>query len=140
MKFHGGLINRMQEGAPVIEVPKVGDGATLYMHSDRHAYTVRMVRVSPSGKTIEIRASRDKAKRVDNNGMSESQTYEFTTEPPLDVPFSENYGQVFKSVSGKPFRQVYAEVNPDAPDGVSLRMGDTILRVGHRDEYYDYSF
>ena len=137
--YDSSLTNRLQEGAAVTEVPKVGDGATLFLYSDRHAYTVRMVRVSPSGKTIEIRASRDEARRTDNNGFSESQDYEYTTEPPLDVPFSEDIGEMFKSVSGKPFRIVYAESNPDAPDGVSLWMGSAILRVGHRDKYYDFS-
>jgi hypothetical protein len=139
MKFYGGLINRMQEGAAVTTVPSVGDGATMFLYSDRHAYTVRTVTVSPSGKTITIRASRDKARRTDSNGFSESQDYEFTTEPPLDVPFSEDIGEVFKSVNGKPFRNVYAELNDKAPDGCSLRMGSTILRVGHRDEYYDFT-
>ena len=103
MKFYGGLVNRMQEGAPVVTVPSVGDGATLYMYSDRHAYTVRTVTVSPSGKTITIRATRDKAVRTDKNGFSESQEYEFTT---VGTPES---GKVFKSVSGKPFRNVYFE-------------------------------
>ena len=136
MKFYGGLINRMQEGAAVTTVPSVGDGATMFLYSDRHAYTVREVTVSPSGKTITIKATRDRAIRKDKNGFSESQEYEFTT---VGTPES---GDVFKSVSGKPFRNVYFEAKPgdtdEWPEG-SLRMGSTILRVGRRDEYYDFT-
>ena len=85
--MHGSVINRLQERSAVIAIPKVGDGATLYLHSDRHAYTVRHVRVSSSGKTITIRATKDKVRRIDNNGMSESQTYEYeTVEPDYKFP------------------------------------------------------
>ena len=138
MRLYGGLINRLQEEAAVTEVPKVGDGATLFLYSDRHAYTVRHVRVSPSGKTITIRATRDKVRRIDNNGMSESQAYEYETVEP-DSKFPELIGEVFKSVSGKPFRNVYFEADESAPDGGRLRMGSSILRVGRRDEYYDFT-
>jgi hypothetical protein len=127
-RFYGGLINRLQEGATVREVPKVGDGATMYLYSDRHAYTVREVKVSPSGKTITIKATRDHAVRTDGGGFSESQTYDFTT-----VGEPED-GQTFKSVSGKPFRSVYWDHEANG-----YRMSETILRVGHRDEYYDFT-
>lgn len=131
--MRGSLINRLNERHKVTTVPNVGDGVTEYLYSDRHAYTVQKVRVSPSGKTIEIWCSRDQVRRVDDNGMGDNQTYEYTTVD--DGPRAH-----YKSVSGKPFRRVYAVMDDKAPDGVSLRMSDTIARVGIRDEHYDYSF
>lgn len=54
-------------------VPKVGDGATIQMYSDRHACTV--VQVSKSGHRVIIQ--QDHARRTDQNGMSEVQEYDF---------------------------------------------------------------
>lgn len=55
------------------QIPQVGMGATESVGSDRYPYTVILV-VSP--KKIVVR--RDDFCRTDRNGMSESQTYEFT--------------------------------------------------------------
>jgi hypothetical protein len=55
---------------------KVGDGATKYVGSDRYPYTVVEV-LSP--KKVVVQG--DDFKRTDNNGMSESQTYEYTRNP-----------------------------------------------------------
>jgi hypothetical protein len=57
--------------------PKAGEGATLYVGSDRYAYTVE--RVSDSGKTCWIRE--DDAVRTDNNGQCEVQKYEYKQNP-----------------------------------------------------------
>lgn len=57
--------------------PEVGMGATLCYPSDRYPYTV--VEVSASGKRIKV--TRDDFTRTDNNGQSESQTYDYTTDP-----------------------------------------------------------
>lgn len=113
----GSIINRIIESGTPAE-PEVGMGATLMLYSDRHAYTVRRVEKSKSGKTVTIYVSRDKATRTDDHGMSESQTYEYETVE--DAPQAK-----FVSRSGKPFRQ-YAS--------------GPILAVGGRDEYYDFSF
>lgn len=55
-------------------VPEIGMGVTQVIGSDRSAWTI--VDVSKSKKRIVVQ--RDHAKRVDNNGMSEAQQYEFT--------------------------------------------------------------
>lgn len=51
--------------------PKIGMGVTYSVGSDRYPATI--VHISPSGKTIQIQD--DNFKRVDNNGISEDQSY-----------------------------------------------------------------
>lgn len=60
-----------------VVTPKVGDGATLQMYTDRHACTV--IAVSPSGKQVTLQE--DTATRTDKNGMSECQSYTFARNP-----------------------------------------------------------
>lgn len=55
-------------------IPVVGKGATICLYSDRHAYQV--MKVSANGKHIIMQACN--AKRTDSNGMSESQTYDYS--------------------------------------------------------------
>ena len=57
--------------------PKVGDGVTILYWSDRYPATI--VDVSMTGKTIKVRE--DHFKRTDKNGMSESQSYEYSPNP-----------------------------------------------------------
>lgn len=57
-----------------MEMPKVGDGATIYHYSDRSPATI--IRVTSSGKTVFLQE--DNYKRADNKGMSESQAYLYT--------------------------------------------------------------
>lgn len=57
--------------------PYVGMPATICYVSDRYAATV--VYVSKTGSKVVVRE--DTATRTDNNGMSESQTYEYTPDP-----------------------------------------------------------
>ena len=93
--------------------PEVGMGATIYFYTDRHAATV--TKVSPSGKTIELQE--DKAVRVDDHGMSESQSYTFERNPNGRVYTARlRQNGTFKTSTGQ---------------GVSL---------GSRSEYYDFSF
>lgn len=55
---------------------KVGDGATKSVGSDRYPFTVVEV-VSPK----KIKVQGDSFRRTDSNGLSESQTYEYTPNP-----------------------------------------------------------
>lgn len=57
--------------------PAPGVGATLGIGSDCYPYTIS--RVSPSGKTFWMR--RDNYTRTDQNGMSESQEYDYSSDP-----------------------------------------------------------
>jgi hypothetical protein len=62
--------------------PEIGAPATVCMWSDRHAMTVTRLEFFKSGARAgqlkAVYARRDHAKRMDLNGMSDSQTYEFS--------------------------------------------------------------
>lgn len=66
----GSFMNHLMSGNK--SLPEVGKGATILLYSDRHAYQVMKV----EGKRVWIK--RCVAKRVDNNGMSESQDYDYS--------------------------------------------------------------
>lgn len=99
-------------------VPEVGMAATMGYHSDRHAGTV--VAVSESGRQVTVR--RDRATRTDKNGVSESQTYSFEQDPDGE----ETVFTLRKDGSWYP---------KGCPIGSTPR-----LALGHRSEFYDFSF
>lgn len=97
--------------------PKVGMGATMVFWTDRHAYTI--IDVSPDLKTIKVQ--RDRATRIDKNGMSECQNYLYNQDCAGDIQVAtlrKNGRYVLKGDS----------------------MKGTYVAIGHRREYYDYSF
>ena len=109
----GSGINHIQSGMMDAK-PEVGMGATLFMWSDRHAYTINEVK---SAKTII--ATRDVATRADTNGQSESQTYKYTSgDYPETFTLRKNGRWCLKGQNQK----------------------SSPLKIGARDEYYDYSF
>lgn len=57
--------------------PQIGEGATVRVGSDAYPYTI--IDISDSGKTIYLRE--DKVERIDNNGMSELQEYNYFRNP-----------------------------------------------------------
>jgi len=94
--------------------PTIGMGATIYHYSDRDPATV--IEVSPSGKRIVIQE--DKSIRLDNNGMSECQVYRYEPDPG---------GTMHIATLRK--------------DGTYRLVGrKTIVSLGERHRYYDYSF
>lgn len=116
--MRGSLLNRLFEGMEGRPAPIVGMGATVMYHTDRAAVTV--VFVNEAGTRIET--TRDTCKRTDNNGMSECQAYEYTS----------NMGAGRSSWTLR-------------KDGSWVRAGDPIrggqrVCLGSRDEYHDYSF
>jgi hypothetical protein len=115
MRVYGNLMNRIQEAA--FPTPKVGDGATILMFSDRHAATVISV-ITPSIVVIQ----EDSVKRIDKNGMSESQTYEY----------SPNLNGIQHTVTKrKSGRWVFMG---------ELDRNGTAVSFGKRDHYYDFGF
>jgi hypothetical protein len=92
--------------------PTVGMAATICYYSDRAAATV--VYVSETGYKVIVKE--DHAVRVDNNGMSEIQKYEYTPNPL-------GREHVF-------YRNQHGDY---AQRGKSLHLGD-------RRAYHDYSF
>ena len=112
--FTNRILEATRSSAPVV----VGQGATVILYTDRHAATV--VEVSKDARRVVVQ--RDIAKRVDKNGISESQVYEFERDP------SAPRETFTLRASGK-----YIAV------GESMRTG-TVLRIGERSAYHDYSF
>lgn len=94
-----------------LKIPRIGDGATRILYSDRHACTV--VYVSPSGKTVTVQD--DRAERIDKNGMSDAQEYIY-----------------HQNLAGEKTTFRYTK------RGYTAR-GQS-LSIGERDEYYDYSY
>jgi len=97
--------------------PEIGMGCTILGWTDRHAATI--IEIEKDGKRIGIR--QDIAARVDKNGMSESQDYEY----------SPGNGAVRYYTLRKNGRYVH--------EGEALKNGETIA-VGFRREYYDFCF
>ena len=94
--------------------PEIGMGATECFWSDRHACTI--IAISPSGKTLTIQ--RDKAIRLDDNGMSDSQEYEYKPD---------NNGITTKATLRSNGQYRASGTN-------------NLVKIGSRREYYDYSF
>jgi len=94
--------------------PAVGDGVTMCHFTDRHAGTV----IKRTPKTVTVQ--RDKATRVDGNGMSDAQQYEYERDP-------EGATYVFSLRKNGTWRQRGHE-----EQGTRL--------VAGRREYYDFSF
>lgn len=98
--------------------PTVDMGATLCLWTDRRAATV--IAVSQNGKTVTVQE--DKATRKDHNGMSDSQTYTYQADPTATK-------QVFS------LRQNGRWVSKGSP-----MTSGTVLVLGTRDKFHDYSF
>jgi len=94
--------------------PVVGMGATCMSYSDRHAYTI--VRVD--GK--KLWATPDIATRTDSNGMSDSQSYAYTTD---------------QNATPELFT-----LRKDGRWHEGTKLSGRVLCIGHRDHYYDFSF
>lgn len=94
---------------------KIGDGATIQTGSDRHPYTI--VWISIDGKNMSLQE--DNFKRIDNNGMSESQEYEYSPNSVgalVDVSLrKDGYYKIVNSKNSK-------------------------VSLGIRRRYYDFSF
>lgn len=111
MKMQGSLFNRMNDGIETQE-PYVGMGATQMCYTDRHAYTVVEVK-----SRCRVVVKRDIATRIDDNGMSDCQTYKYEPNPDA-YPV-----ELIKTKKG------WKELGHDQP-----------FALGFREEYYDYSF
>lgn len=96
------------------KLPQVGDGATAFYYSDRHAHTV--VAVSKTGKVVTTQ--RDTATRIDDRGQCATQTWEFVRNPtaPMERWYLNARG-VYQQKGGSPY-----------------------LGVGQRREYFDYGY
>lgn len=104
----------MRKKSTTSNLPEIGMGATIIYYSDREPATV--IQVTHNGKRIVLQE--DFAKRTDNNGMSESQDYEYSTNP---------NGTIHIATKRK--------------NGEYRLVGEkTLVHLGARRKYYDYSF
>ncbi len=97
-------------------IPEVGMGASILHFSDREACTI----IEVHDKMVVVQ--RDKVFRVDQNGMSESQEYNYERDPGGEQ-------SVFTLRKNGHWVQ----------RGAGMKSGTRLL-VGVRREYYDYSF
>jgi len=123
----GSLINHLMAGE-ISDVPKVGDGATLLLWTDRHAATA--IDVDTSGKNPVITVQRDHAKRTDNNGMSESQVYEHTPDP-------DGIKSVFRL---DPKQKSWRQLIRNEKGNLVFAKSDLLVSIGARNEFHDFSF
>lgn len=118
MRVYGNLMNRIEEHAVAV-LPAVGDGATIMHYSDRTAATVTRVTTSRRGvPTVFVKA--DHAVRTDTNGMSESQSYDYSPNP--------DAAEVKVRLRRLKVGKVWRTANGDG------------IRFGSRRAYHDYSF
>lgn len=97
-----------------VAAPKVGDGATIGVGSDRYPATV--IWVSPSGHQAKVQY--DSWKRTDHRGQSEQQEYEITPNPTGRIEL------VTRRANGK----------------YQLRGGGSYVHFGRRSVYQDPHF
>lgn len=115
MRVFGSLNNRIMEGK--YPTPKVGDGATILMFTDRAPATVVEV-ISATKVVIQY----DDFERTDKNGMSESQEYKYSPN---------QFGTKMTVTLRKNGRWIV--------EGEAMRNG-TAVAFGIREKYYDFSF
>ena len=111
----GSLVNHLYARNGCAIVPNVGDGATICLWTDRHACTI----VSVNGKRIGVK--RDRASRIDSNGLSDAQDYSYHRDHNAPVQW----------FSWREKRREWIEVGTSNGNRLSL---------GKRKEYHDFSF
>lgn len=124
---YGNIINRIMERSTQPE-PVFGMGATICAYTDRYAGTVTCV--EPAGKGRIIIIHEDSAVRTDGNGMSDSQTYEYT-------PSRAGRSWLFRQNKHGAWFEV--RLNHDTRRYVLVKGGDGLV-LGRRDKRHDFSF
>lgn len=108
--------------------PFVGMGATLLGWTDRYPATIVQVCKNKAGAIVEIQVQEDNAVRIDSNGMSESQEYEFTPNP---------NGACSRYKMDR--KGMWREIRM-GDKGRMVFTGGRGLKIGVRGKYYDFSF
>ena len=116
-------INKNYDIETVEEELNVGDGVTLNYYSDEEPATI--VEIDPKGRWIKVQE--DNAKRIDNNGMSDCQEYEYSRNP-------NGYIRTFYKTRKKGFT-LFTDTGRSTYNQYGI-----YLTLKHRRKYFDYSF
>lgn len=119
----GSLINHVLADTGL---PKVGEGATLLAWSDRYPGTV----ISVDEKKQIVGVQSDLYDRIDNNGLSESQTYVYTRDPKGNI----EYFRMNKK-TGR-----WDQVRQNPASGRWVKVNWCGVAFGHRERFYDFTF
>lgn len=127
----GSLVNHLYSQGTSPK-PVVGMGVTLLSWSDRSPGTIRAVRELTS-KTYkyEIEVTEDDAVRIDGNGMSEAQEYEYSV-------VEDGYRQLFRQErsTGK----WYEGRIQSTTKKFKRTSGANCILLGRREKYHDFTF
>ena len=104
----------------------VGNGVTISCGSDRYPGTI--VEVETINNRLYVTIQEDFHKRVDSNGMSESQEYEYSPNPDA----------IHKTFRMNKYER-WEPVFKNEETGRWKKGGYGYLFVGEREYYYDYS-
>lgn len=124
----GSVTNWIQSnGVKGQPTPVVGMGVTFLHWTDRSAGTI--VGVQKIWGKVYITCQGDHAKRIDKNGMSESQEYEYSPNP--DAPYS-----YFRQNKTGRWDAVFFKLSTKR----WVKLSSPGLLIGHRNAYHDFSF
>ena len=127
----GSLVNHLYSGSANPK-PAIGMGVTLLAWSDRRPGTVRKVtELACKAWDFEIEVTEDDATRIDSNGMSEAQEWEYAVR-------EDGYRQLFRRerATGKWYE---GRINGETHKFNRIGGANCIL-IGRREKYYDFSF
>lgn len=108
--------------------PEIGMGATLCWWTDREAATVTAIK--EIGGKLYIDVQEDFAVRTDENGMSDSQSYDYRPNPE-GRKWTYRWNEKKLLWEGVSFSQETKRWKKN---------GNPALSLGRRSKYYDYSF
>lgn len=137
-KLYGSLENRLLEGN-ILEV-KIGMGVTEMYYTDREPYTIVSI---PDKKHIIVRECN--AKRIDNNGMSEDQEYEYSEQEKEKYDLSDEFALIMTTERRKRDIQKYnlgrnEKLLTLTKKGYKEMGSCNGWYIGKRMKYYDFSF
>lgn len=126
----GSMVNHIYSRSVIGQpVPEVGMGATILSWTDRNPGTIVSVECNKNGSYL-VGVAYDDYRRVDNNGMSEEQDYEYL---PIEGAEATNFYKA-KSLDDD-WRAVRKN---DNERWVYCSNGGLI--IGKREKYHDFSF
>lgn len=129
-KFYGSINNRLQENCKG-ETPVVGMGVTELQYTDRAPYEVIEV---INEKKIRVRELG--FKRIDSNGMSDCQDYEFFSKPDGEVKTL-----VLRNGRWRDLLKEERYLGDDKWEVIETKkLGCNGWYVGRAERYYDFSF